>query len=54
MKVRNNKEALEALKNLLADFEMLSDGSWVPESKSINASIEVSKALIDYIKNNDK
>lgn len=51
MKVNAKKfrEALEALDCLEQDFEMLRDGTWIPDNDSINASIAMLSRIEDFM-----
>ena len=42
-------EALDYLCCLRIDLEMLQAGEWVPNDASIDASMEVLSAVIDYV-----
>lgn len=42
-------EALQKLNLILEDFQMLRDGSWVPDEKSCDASIDNVNSVIQII-----
>jgi hypothetical protein len=52
MEIKNKYEAIAALNCLIADFEMLRDGQWMPDEASCQASVEVTQAVLDWIKEN--
>jgi hypothetical protein len=47
--IKTQQEAESYLKCLLADFEALECGEWVPDEDSCLASIEVTQALIKFV-----
>jgi hypothetical protein len=49
MKVKNKEEALDCLKSIELDLEMLQNGEWVPDEDSIEASLILVRALIDFV-----
>jgi hypothetical protein len=46
---KNKSEAMEYLKCLETDFNMLLSGEWNPDEDSCEASLEVISALIEYV-----
>ena len=50
---KNAREAVDYLKCLETDFEMLRNGTWNPDEDSIDASLEVLSALIAYLQGED-
>ena len=51
MTVEKVNEALDKLNLIMEDFIMLRDGSWQPDEKSCNASIESVQDVINIIEN---
>lgn len=49
-KTVTKEEAVAALNNLKEDFELLSDGSWVPDEDSCQASMDNVDKVLTYIK----
>jgi hypothetical protein len=43
------KEILAKLKCLKTDFEMLDEGIWIPDTDSIQASVDNIEDIINYI-----
>lgn len=44
------EQAIAALNNLKEDFELLEDGSWVPDADSCQASMDNVELVLTYIK----
>jgi hypothetical protein len=44
-------EVLGKLNSILEDFQMLRDGSWVPDEQSVEASIDNVNDVISIIEN---
>jgi hypothetical protein len=42
-------QVLDKLNLILEDFQMLRDGTWIPDEKSCNASIENVQDIINII-----
>jgi len=47
----NIDKILDKLNLILEDFQMLRDGTWIPDEKSCNASIENVQDVINIIEN---
>ena len=49
MTSKESIQVLDKLNLILEDFQMLRDGTWIPDEKSCNASIENVQDIINII-----
>jgi len=49
MTSQESTQVLDKLNLILEDFQMLRDGTWIPDEKSCNASIENVQDIINII-----
>ena len=49
MTPQESSQVLDKLNLILEDFQMLRDGTWIPDEKSCNASIENVQDIINII-----